>query len=95
MMIPNNNFIVLHFNPFDTFSKIELVNPKTNEVESFFMHSLLNHGLEELVDIAYSKNNFDIFFNGPIEYLPEFRDTAREIESQKYSTNKIKIQGVY
>lgn len=88
----SDNFIVVHFNPFDTFSKIDIVT-KTN-IKSMYIHSLLNHGIEELVDVCYSVKNYEVFLNAPIEFLPEFRETAKNIENQKYSMNKIKIEGV-
>lgn len=87
--------MVLHFNPFDTFSKLDMLDYDNGSASSLYIHSLLSNGIEELVDVAYSKNNFDITFNGPIEFLPEIRSKVREIENTKYSVNKIKIEGVY
>ena len=87
--------MVLHFNPFDTFSKLDILDYDNGSASSLYIHSLLSNGIEELVDVAYSINNFDITFNGPIEFLPEVRNKVREIEDIKYSVNKIKIEGVY
>ena len=87
--------MILHFNPFDTFSRLDILDYDNTSVSSLHIHSLLSNGIEELVDVAYSKNNFNITFNGPAEFLPEVRSKVREIENTKYSVNKIKIEGVY
>lgn len=87
--------MILHFNPFDTFSRLDILDYDNTSVSSLHIHSLLSNGIEELVDVAYSKNNFNITFNGPTEFLPEVSSKVREIENTKYSVNKIKIEGVY
>ena len=86
--------IIIHYNPFDTFSKITLLDKKSVE-GSMYIHSLMQHGANELVDVCYSKNIFNVFFDGPIEFLPELRNLTFQLENDKYSFHKIKIEGVY
>lgn len=93
MSLLPEKFIVVHFNPFDTFSKIDLITKDNSE--TMYIHSLLQHGVEELVDVCYSTKNYEIFLNAPAEFLPQFRENAKCIENTKYSENKIKIQGAY
>ena len=93
MIDVSNQVLIVHFNPFDTFSKVDVVTP-AGVSKSLLVYSLFNHGIGELIDIAYSLNSFDIYFDGPVDFIEEINRKATAIESMKYNNNKITIKGV-
>lgn len=51
----------------------------------------------DLVDLAYSTQDFDIIIIGdlPIDLNQDFISTVQRIENNKFNENKIRVKGVY
>lgn len=51
----------------------------------------------DLVDLAYSAQDFDIIIIGdlPIDLNQDFISTVQRIENNKFNENKIRVKGVY
>lgn len=86
------NFILLIDQPYSAFDTIKIIKDG-KEVHSFICEE--DNLAEKVFDVCYSENIYDLKIDYAFNFdLEEFSNEVAQHEINKYSENKIKIQGV-
>ena len=86
----NNNYIIVHFQPFAMNSNIILM--KDGNRQSYYFSNDSFELANELIELAYAANTYNIKLEMPIDFSIGFIELLNNLEQNTYSTNKIDIE---
>lgn len=81
------NTIIIDYDPFVMESRVSILNDGKREYAN--IHSSIEELPQNIIDLAYKNNIYDIKVNGPFSVATEIKERLKQYENTRYSTNKI------